>query len=248
MNAKLTFLYVLTTSNYTAYSGNMAVSTMVGIKEQKEAIEAHYINILRKYRSEIKADMAIERDLVEGSWVSSILRYLQNNKADIILLKHEEHGIIDKILGDSNSEIINHADIPVWIMPNKYSPDLPKNIAYLSDHRRKDLKALRELQSLCEVFDANFYLVHVNDKDDFEALIKKEGFISILNKELKDCQIEHIDITRDQMYKNINKIIEEQNIDLISMMNESENFMSRFFSRSSVEKLIDDVNIPLAIY
>jgi nucleotide-binding universal stress UspA family protein len=248
LNAKLTFLYVLNTPNYAAYSGSMAVGTMAGVKEQKEAIEANYLKLLSSYKSEIPANMAIERDLIEGPWVGSIIRYLEKHNVDILLLRHEEHGIIDKILGDSNSEIINHANIPVWIIPNKYRSGLPENIAYLSDHRRKDIKALKELQSLCEAFNANFYLVHVNDKDDFEALIKKEGFKAILAKELKDCRIEHLDISRGEMHKNIGKIIEKKNIDMISMMNESENFMSRFFSRSSVDKLINDVDIPLAIY
>ena len=240
LKAKLTFLYVLTGSNYAAYAGSMAVGTISGIKEQKEDVENHYMKTLRTFKDDISAGMAIERVLVEGPYVSSILSYADNHEADILLLRHEEHGLLEKILGDSNTEIINAASIPVWV--------IPEQIAYISDHRRKDVDAIKQLQDLCKAFNATFYLMHVNDKDDFDGMIKKEGFKVILEKEMSDCKINHMEISRDELSKGINDIINEKNIDLICMANESDNFLHRFFTRSSVEKLMDEIDIPLAIF
>ncbi|MDT8393263.1 MAG: universal stress protein [Bacteroidales bacterium] len=248
LKAKLTFLYVMTASGYAGYTGSMAVASMVSLKEQKENIETHYIEILKKFKDYIPASMAIERSITEGPWVPSIIDYLNKHQADILLLKHVEQGFIEKVLGDSNTEILNSAEIPVWIIPGEGISEMPKNIAYITDHRASDIEAIRQIHSLCKSFKASFHLVHVHEPDEFEARIKKEGFKVVVEKELKECEPEHFDIIREKMTTELNDMIREKKIDLLCMMNESENFLNRFFTRSSVEKLIDSVDIPLAIY
>lgn len=248
LKARLTFLYVMTASGYAGYTGSMAVASMVSLKEQKENIEAHYIETLKKFKDDIPKSMAIERGITEGPWVPSIVEYLKKHQVDILMLRYEEQGFIEKVLGDSNTEILNSADIPVWIIPEKGLSEMPKNIAYITDHRPGDMEAIRHIQGFCKSFKASFHLVHVNEPDEFEARIKKEGFKVVVKKELKGCKPEHLDISREKMTTDLNDLIREKNIDLVCMMNESENFLNRFFTRSSVEKLIDSVDIPLAIY
>ena len=96
LKAKLTFLYVMTASGYAGYTGSMAVASMVSLKEQKENIETHYIEILKKFKDDIPTSLVIERGITEGPWVPSIIDYLNKHQADILLLKHVEQGFIEK--------------------------------------------------------------------------------------------------------------------------------------------------------
>ena len=251
LSARLTFLYVINTSQYTGYAGSgtaMAVSSLASIKEQKDAIKDHFISMMQKLKAEIPSEMAIERSTSEGPWVSSIIEYIDKNKPDMLMLKHEEHGFLEKILGDSNTEILNHAKIPGWIIPEKKTFSIPRKVAYLTDHRAGDMEALKQMSKIFGSFKAEICLVHVLEHDNFDSMLKREGFISMLGKELPELQCSHKDISPQKMTDEVNTFITSEEIELLSMRNESENFLNRFFTRSSVEKLIDSVNIPLAIY
>lgn len=251
LSARLTFLYIINTSEYTGYAGSgtaMAVSSLASIREQKIAIKDHFISMMQKLKSEIPSSMSIERSTSEGPWVSSIIEYIDKYHPDMLMLRHEEHGLFEKILGDSNTEILNQVKIPGWIIPDKKTLSIPGKVAYLTDHRAGDLEALKQFNSVFSSFDAEICLVHMVDHDSFDSVLKREGFISLLGKELPGFQCTHRDIRPQKMTEEVNNLIRSEGFELLSMRNESENFLNRFFSRSSVEKLIDSVEIPLVIY
>ncbi|MEN8225455.1 MAG: hypothetical protein ABFS05_08865 [Bacteroidota bacterium] len=175
-------------------------------------------------------------------------KYANKNKPNILLLRYEEYGFLEKILGDANTEILNNAKVPVWIIPEESSLSIPGKIAYITDHRQGDIDALKKLVLLSEIFNASIHFVHVMDKDVFESRIKKEGFINIVNEEFVDNNFNHLEIKRNKMTRAVQDLIREKDINLLTMRNESENFLNRYFTRSSVEKIIDSVKISLVIY
>lgn len=251
LKAKLTFLYILSPSQYTAYAGSgaiMATSSIANMKEQEEFIQTHYLKTLEKHKKHINTAMAIERIVFEGQWVTSIVEYAGKHNPDMLLLQHEEQSFLEKILGDTNTEIINQVNIPVWIIPDKDSLKMPGKVAYLTDHRQGDLEALKHLSHICKLINTSIHIVHVGGEDEFESEIKKEGFISILSRELADCNFSHEEVKQHKLIANVQQLIDENNYALLVMRNESENFLNRFFTRSSVEKVMNSVGIPLAIY
>ena len=250
LKAKLSFLYVISPSQYSGYAGTgavMATAALSNTKEQKELVQDHYMQILERNKDIISTDIAIERMVIEGPWVSGIIEYSEKYRPDLLILKHEGHKLIDKILGDANTELINAVGIPVMVIPEKADGSLPKKVAYLTDHRQKDINALKQLSILCKSIDAKIHVVHVGE-DDFESVVKKKGFESILGEEIRDCKFSYDSILRDHLTENVHVLIEEKGFDLLVMLNESENFLNRFFSRSSVDKLMNSVEIPLTIY
>lgn len=246
--ARLSFLYVLNTANYAAYTGSNAAVSVMNINEQKESIEKDYIEMLEQYKSDIPAGVSLERSIAEGPWVSSIVDYVEKNRPGMLLLNHEEQGFLERILGDTNTEILHGIDIPALIIPDQGLTDLPGKLAYITDHQEGDIEAMKQFHGLCDLFKASLSLLHVNEGDEFDDRLKREGFKAILSKELKDCKMDYHEIRRKNMNKELKDLISDKKIDLISMKNESENFLTRFFNRSSLEKLIDSVDIPLLIY
>jgi nucleotide-binding universal stress UspA family protein len=251
LGAKLTFLYIINTSQYTAYAGSgaiMANSSITNLREQKEVIKTHYIKIMQKYKEDIPADVSIERSVLEGSWVQGIIGAIDQHKPDILMLMHAEQGFLEKVLGDTNTEILNQAKIPVWIIPEEGFENTPVKMAYMTDHRQGDIEALKQLHSISLMLDAGISLVHIIDHDDFDSQVRKEGFISMVTKEFSDIDIMHFEIKRGDIKEGVQELIRSENFDLVAMRNESENFLTRFFTRSSVEKLMESVDVPLSIY
>ncbi len=246
--ARLSFLYVLNTANYAAYTGSNAAVSVMNIKEQKESIEKDYIEMLEQYKSDIPAGVSLERSIAEGPWVSSIVDYVEKNRPGMLLLRYEEQGFLERILGDTNTEILHGIDIPALIIPDQGLTDLPRNLAYITDHQEGDIEAIKQFYGLCDLFKASLSLLHVNEGDEFDDRVKREGFKAILSRELKDCKMDFHEIRRKNMNKELKDLISDKKIDLVSMKNESENFLTRFFNRSSLEKLIDSVDIPLLLY
>ncbi len=250
LKGKLTFLYVISPSQYASYAGTgavMATSAIHNLKEQKDHIQQHYTHMLEANKDIISPHVVLERIVIESPWVSGILEYADKYRPGMVFLKHEEHSLIEKVLGDANTELINGLSAPVWVIPEKAEEALPGKVAYLTDHRKKDIDALKHLSMICKQFKAKIHIVHIGE-DDFESEIKRMGFESLLEKELDDCKFSHQSIKREHLTENVRSLIGEKGYDLLVMLNESENFISRFFSRSSVEKIMSSVEIPLAIY
>jgi nucleotide-binding universal stress UspA family protein len=251
LRAGLTFLYVINTAQYTGYAGSgtiMAASSLASLNEQKEAMEQHFAETIARHKDALPAQSTVERSVVEGPWVFSIIEYMNKHKPGMILLRHESHGFFEKILGDANSEIINSAEVPVWVIPEKADKAIPKKIAYITDHRQGDMEALRDVCAMAETFGAELTLLHVLEEESFKSRISREGFKAVIAEELGDCRFTHHDVMHSKMPDEVQALIGKEGIGLLAMRNESENFLTRFFTRSSVEKLMDSVEVPLAIY
>ena len=251
LDAKITFLYILDTANYAGYAAGgpvVAASTIENVKQQKERVKTHYIKILEKYKSSMDATIEFERKILEGSWVMGIVEYVRKRQPDILLLKHEEQGFIDKVLGDSNTEIVHLTDVPVWIIPEDRAIGMPGKLAYITDHRPGDLEVIKKLAGFGSSFVKEIYLIHVIEKENFDSELRKKGFSAMLAEELPGIPFTHLEVMKDRLTVDVEEFIDEHDFGMLATKNESEHFLSRFFTRSSVEKLMNSVEIPLAIY
>jgi nucleotide-binding universal stress UspA family protein len=247
---KLSFLYVLESPEYRGYPpGNVAATaTMQTAKVQKERAYEDYTAILDQFKGEITTDMSVEFNTTESTWSSGIVHYAKTNKPELILLHHEEKGFLEKILGETNTEIIRGVETPVWLVPEDKSVDKIDKIAFITHHAEDDLEVLGEIEGLCKQFDASLHILHRVVSGDFDSDIRKRGFNTLVREEISLKEIVHIDIEEERMNEEIDHIIEDTGISLLAIHHESEGFLKRFYARSSVEKLSDMVHIPIAIY
>lgn len=249
MKAKISFLYVIELPEYTGYTaGNVAAASAISIKKQKEELYEHYLKVLEEFKNELSGKLEVEYLSTEGTWAGGIIKIANAINPDILLLQQEEKGLLEKILGESNTEIIHNVDCPVWIIPENYPLTKPGKIAFVTNHSKGDLEVFRRLVSLNIDLEAELFLLHVVEKDNFDSMVRKEGFISMLNKETGTVLVKHLDLEKNDMKKEIGMHIKRNGFDLLFVHNESEGFIHRFFTRSSVEKLTDSVEIPFAIY
>jgi nucleotide-binding universal stress UspA family protein len=249
LNGKLSFLYILELPEYTGYTaGNVAAASASSIKKQKQELYDHYLEVMKEFKQDLSGELEVEYLSTESTWGGGIIKIVKTRKPDILLLQHEEKGLLEKILGETNTEIIHNVDCPVWIVPEQGPIKKPGKIAFVTNHTKGDLEVFKRLIDLNDNIKAELFLFHIIKKDDFDYLVKKEGFISLLDKETEHLPVKHLDLDKDDMRKDIATLIKDNDFDLLVVHNESEGFMNRFFTRSSVEKLTDSVEIPFAIY
>ncbi len=249
LKGKISFLYVVEVPEYTGYpAGNVAASNMGVLKKQKEEMYEHYLKVLEEFKSEISGDIPVEFISVEGTWGTGIIKATEEIKPYLLMLEHDEKMLIEKILGETNTEIVYSVDCPVWIVPKEEPLSKPSGISFVTNHTEGDLEVLKELIELNKRIDAQMHLLHIVGDNEFESSLKVEGFKAIIDKELGKITLNHLKLKEDNMKDEIGNVVEEHGIDLLVVHNESEGFMNRFFTRSSVEKLTDSVDIPFVIY
>ena len=76
-------------------------------------------NLLSNYAKQLK-DKGYKADalLIMGATAATILSEAEKLQADLIILGHHEHGFLYKVLfGDTASEVIKKAKIPVLLVP-----------------------------------------------------------------------------------------------------------------------------------
>lgn len=249
LEGKLAFLYVVEVPEYKGYPpGTMASSAINSIKEQKDAFYRHYQQILDEHQPEIRGSIDLEFMTVEATWVAGILAAAKQHQPDILLMSHEEKGLLDKILGESITEIIRNVDCPVWVLPAGKSIEKVDKVAFITNHSEGDMKVLGKLLELNHMLGSEITILDLVSVNDFESRLKKEGFQQIIEKDIPGSKLRHLELDDANIAKNAKEIIIENGFDALAVHNESEGSLARFFTRSSVEKLMDTVEIPLIVY
>jgi nucleotide-binding universal stress UspA family protein len=248
LRGKLCFLYITEVPEYKGYPpGSVAVSTISNIEEQRKEYHEHYLGTLDRFKKDISADTSTEFISTEGSWLAGILKSVNSLNPDMLILEHEHKGILDKILGDTNTEVIHEVDCPVWIIPENDTMEIPEKIGFLLNHNADDIEVLKKLMKLCRIFESELHLLHPTD-DDYDARIQKSGFRDLIKEDFPDCEAIHHDFQKKNITEDLAELIDESNFDLLTVQNDDSSSLKRLFSRSSVEKLMHTVEIPLAIY
>jgi nucleotide-binding universal stress UspA family protein len=245
---KLALLYIVDIPEYKGYPpGSVAMSRLSNINEQKERLHEHYLSTLDKYKEIITTDIQVEFISEEGTWLTGIMKAVISLDADLLLLQHEHKGLLDKILGETNTEVIRNVEVPVWIIPEDQVIEKPKTVGFLLNHTSGDVEVLKGMMSLCKEFKAILHLLHPTE-NDYDSRIRKSGFKVLMEEDFPDCEAFHHDFHKDEIVDEISAFISNNKLDILVVKNDDQNFLQRFFSKSSVEKLMDSIEIPIAIY
>lgn len=146
------------------------------------------------------------------------------------------------------SEIINHSNSPVCVVPNNAPFKDPKNIIYAFNYHEQDLENIFDLKGIADLVGANIHILHVVA----EKSIKDKYAMLGLEKELQ----EKMDV------KNIVfKVIESKDIvkaiddyahiiegDMITILRANKSLFQGIFGSNKTREIIYKTNLPVLVY
>ncbi|MDD4107213.1 MAG: universal stress protein [Prolixibacteraceae bacterium] len=211
---------------------NFITSLVAGIGEGKwETVETEFI---------IKSGYPDE----------DILAYAHENGSELIVMG--TGGTAGTVLGSVTADIIYNARVPVLVIPEK-SPDKEvqdfRRVLYATNFDEKDFVVMEKLTGFLKPFDVKVFCVHVGKKDSSDWVkAKLEGMKDVLkstySEKYFDCRL----IVGDDILQALEKFIDEEDIDIISLTTHKRNMISRLFNPSIARKMVFHTKTPLLIF
>lgn len=232
----------------------------VTLDEHLHQLEQSAHESLNKLLSKIKGRLTeeklvvpVKQLLVKGFADDEIFIVYQEYQPDIIIMGNSSRGVKShKMYGSVTSEIIDNVLVPVLVAPSKpILSDLKaiNSILYLTNFDNTDYRAIHKLIYLVSPFNLQIHVVHLGglNPGDWNE-IKLEGIKERLRKEFAGFNIRTEIINGSDQLEKLEEYIEDQKIDMLSMVTHKRNFISRLFKTNLTEKLVFNSTRPTLIF
>lgn len=248
-NYHLTFLNVHHLYNSSAWD---AVRIDDYEKEQKDLTRTKLVKFVEEVYATLNIEPVNIEYVIEISVLPNacIIDYAHDHKFDYICISTRGAGKIDKILGTIATNLINHSETPVIVVPFDYNIFEIKSILYASD--LDDYKnEILEVVAFAKALNASIELLHFTSQSDEP---KQSRELEVKIKEVTDYPI-HIHIIEKEPELHLVDAIESavENLQfspsvLIMFTGRTKNWFERIFYSSNSEQYAFQTKVPLLVF
>lgn len=191
--------------------------------------------------------------LREGVPEEEILYYAREEKPIIIVMgtRGENQKDLD-LIGSVTAEVIERSPAFVYAIPEN-APCKPlgniRKIALFTSFDQRDLIAF---DSLITTFKDNKFevsFIHVNSHEEKRTWneIKLAGIKEYFKKQYPQLEFNYATIEEDNLLSNLDKLVQDKEIDVICTSNYKRNVFARLFNPSIARKMLFHSNTPILI-
>ncbi len=179
-----------------------------------------------------------------------ILAYAHENNSRLIVMG--TGGGSEITVGSVTVDVIYNAKVPVLVipekMPEKEVHDFSK-VLYATNFDEKDFVAIEKLVGILKPFDAKVYCVHVGKEDTSQwNKARLEGMKDILKNKYAEKDFDCRLLVGNDLLEEIDRFIDEEMIDIISLTTHKRNMISRIFNPSVAKKMVFHAKTPLLVF
>jgi nucleotide-binding universal stress UspA family protein len=178
------------------------------------------------------------------NFIGSINQCVEKNNIELIVMGTKgANNSLKKIFGSNTMRVIRNAQIPVLAIPINYSFKPVHKILFTTNYKNKYKKSeLKTLIDLAEHHDYKIHILHMSESNSLSQEAKAvkvdlEGFFTnILHA--------FVELEDSNFLNPIQNYIENNQIDIFTMMNRDYNFLDKLLSLQKIEKIAYNMTIP----
>jgi nucleotide-binding universal stress UspA family protein len=231
-------------------------SLLAKMEYSEENANKEFQKFVTKISNEIGHDkwksVSPEFIIKSGYPEDDILAFAQKYHSRLIVMgsggKNAPYGTLGSIAAD----IMYNSTMPVMIVPEETSEETLNhfsNILYATNFDEKDFATLDKLMLMLKPFNIKLKCVHVGQPHgDGWDMARLEGMKDVLHEKYKGFEFQcHLIVGRD-ILESLEKYIQNENIDLISLTTHKRNMITRLFNPSLAKRMIFHTHTPLLIF
>ncbi len=177
-----------------------------------------------------------------------ILKAVREEGSDLVVMGTKgEKGFSDTLMGTTTSNVIQKAPCNVLTVPEKASFQGIEAVAYASGLHEKDPLAIRSLLEFLDDFKARIDVVHVHGKGEHPADQDLKAFQEGLERFGLSDAVGFDTIEGAHLEEALDAYVDNKELDLLAMLNESRNFIQRLFHKSKTKKMAFHSKLPLLV-
>jgi len=222
-------------------------------KAAQKSMESFLTDLIQKIGKQNWEKAETEYIIKAGDAQEDILSFAHKNHALLIVMGTQgKAGNRSDIIGSVTAEIISSARIPVLVVP----PGTPENFAvsfskvvYATNFDDKDFMALDKLMRLMQPYQAEIHCIHVrkDEKPEWD-LARLKGMKELLHEKYGKQSFECHLLEGDDILDALEKFIEENQMDVLSLTTHKRSMLSRVFNPSVARKMAFHTNTPLLVF
>ena len=152
-----------------------------------------------------------------------------------------------RLFGSNTSDVIINSDVPVFTVPKDAKLEGFDHITFTTDYHETDLEALDFIAIMAEKFNSAISVVHVDEEESFESLIKYKGFKQQVHEVTPLHHMSYELVIGEDFFDGIRDFITIRGSSLLTMTRNDKNFFRKLFDSSYSKKLSFYTHIPLLI-
>lgn len=157
--------------------------------------------------------------------------------------------VVRFFLGSVSQQLINHAQVPVLLIPphTKFVPI--KRIAFATDFSDQDVAVIRSLTVLAAKYDADLVITHVKDEweDERQMLQKEHLLLDRLITKINYSKFYMRRIASTDIDEGLEILSSEYKINVVVMVHKKASFLHRILVGSHSQALAKRIHIPLMV-
>ncbi|MEO9870587.1 universal stress protein [Ekhidna sp.] len=246
-DAKLNLLHA-----YHTTPANLDIKTK-SHQEELAYFRKSALSELESIQADITQKFHLECEIIneEGFALEKIISYANSWDYDLLIIGTESRGPLDKfVFGSITGKVLDKVQCRLLIVPQASSFDTPKNIAFALDYHDTDQDDLLFLEELANRFDSELSVIRVTsgEKDDeWESKMMKD-FRFDIDDMLPDNDISWHFILGKNVPKQLEKFVNNYNVDLLATSKSKLSLLAQLFSGSITKKVFYRTDIPLLVF
>ncbi len=220
------------------------------IISQSTADMQNLTNILRrKMESQELPQVVFSTRIQDGIPEEEIVRFCKENNPNMIIMgtRGKDRKELD-LIGSVTAEIIERSKVPVLTIPEDTNVDFKniENVAFITNFSDKDLVTFEKLAEFLKLFNPTVHLIYFSDIS--LGTKQLDGVKAYIDRKYSNLKIKYSSIDDTDILNDLDKFIETNNIDVVSLNSFKRNIFSRLFNPSIARKMVFHSNTPMLIF
>lgn len=240
-NKKLTILHTF----FPFYSSFTSMEHNIVMYEEAESMANAEMDLVKERLETEFTSLNYECLCLEGGLSKVITKESKDNNIEMIIMGTKgASGLKYAIMGSNTFDVISTSTIPVIAVPDQSEYKLQK-LGVLTNYKRTDIKVLNDLADVVGR-DFSTILLHVNeDANGYFEQVYAESWKDVVEDEAKLNDVNIKVGQGDKIQEVVNKMMEEEEIDLLLVTNNAKRFVQSLFTRNLVKSLALKPQIPV---
>ena len=180
-----------------------------------------------------------------GHTSSVLLNHLDSKDIDLVVMGTKgESDILSKVVGSTTTDIINNSKCPVLAIPKNVKSLRWSNVVIAFDKIDMDIEALRSwLFYLRQVFDSNFYVIHINESPDETNYQEQQK--NTLERIFEDIPFHFHAIAGHSVERGLIDHMKEMQADVLMIFPRKRHIITDLFTHKVTKHLCEQLHQPI---
>ena len=165
----------------------------------------------------------------------------------VVVGKTGHRTFLDRLIGSTAQNLINHIDPPLLVVPEEFSGDIFERLCYASKLEFNEKRHLANALAWKRYSDHDLIVGHIIE--DFPLDINSnEQFKASIDKDFGKKGYLYKDLAADVYKTGIRELIEKEGISLLFVTTRKRGFLEGIVDPSQTRRIINDVRIPVMVF